>query len=75
MSYISMPEGVAKSIKKELSQKYQINEIESLWQKIKEKYDELQKNQPDIGGKKNPLYEQMYASIAIFAYYEATAHR
>lgn len=72
MSYISMPKGAAKAIKKELAKKYKRNEMESLWLEIKNNYDNLQKDQPDIGGKKNPLYEQMYASIAIFAYYEAT---
>lgn len=70
MPYINIPKGAAKAIKAELSKKHKKIEAEALWLKIKDKYDALQKDQPDIGGKQNPLCEQLYASIAVFAYYD-----
>ena len=64
---IKMPKGARKAILSALSAKgasAKMQEIDAL-------YERFCGEQPDIGGKKNVLWEQMYTSIAVFAYYEA----
>ncbi|MBU5488287.1 L-2-amino-thiazoline-4-carboxylic acid hydrolase [Clostridium sp. MSJ-8] len=71
MKYIKMPKGVKKVINKLLKEKFDEEEAQKRWNKIEQLYDKFQEEQPDIGGTKNMLWEQMYASLAMFAYYEA----
>lgn len=67
---IKMPKGVKKAIQTALKTHLHGNEVNDKMKSIDVLYDRFQKEQPYIGGKKNVLWEQVYTSLAVFAYYE-----
>ncbi len=70
MYYNKIPKGAKNAIRKHLKKQFPIEAVDKKWNSILDIYNEFQDEQPYIGGKHNPLYEQMYASLAMFAYYE-----
>lgn len=71
MKKIPMPKGAEKAIKKDLCIRYGKEHASEMWSKISLIYDSLVEEQPDIGGKDNFLWDKLYGSLALFAYYEA----
>lgn len=67
---IKMPKGVQKAIKRQLAVRFSKKRALGKWNEIVILYHQFQNEILDIGGRKNLLWEQMYASLAMFAYYE-----
>lgn len=72
MATIKMPGAAKRAIKKRLDMLYDKNDASAMWSKVVQIYDEFEREQPDIGGKNNVLWDKVYSSLALFAYYEAS---
>ena len=57
-------------INKRLSMQFNKEEAKNKWEKIQTIYERYMEETPDIGGKDNMMWEKLYNSLAIFAYYE-----
>jgi hypothetical protein len=70
MPYNKIPNGTKKAIHRQLKKQFSEEIANKKWNQIMDIYNVFQQEQPYIGGKRNVLYEQLYASLAMFAYYE-----
>lgn len=69
--YIDMPKPSEADIKKRLAKKVPAHEAAAKWHQILEIYRRFITEIPDIGGKKNFMWRNLYGAIACFAWYEA----
>ncbi|MDD6072263.1 MAG: L-2-amino-thiazoline-4-carboxylic acid hydrolase [Clostridiales bacterium] len=72
MATITMPRGAKRAIKKRLNLMYDKDQAFIMWNKVVQIYNKFEQEQPDIGGKDNFLWDKVYGSLALFAYYEAS---
>lgn len=72
MATITMPRGAKRAIKKRLNLMYDKDQAFIMWNKVVQIYNKFEQEQPDIGGKDNFLWDKIYGSLALFAYYEAS---
>lgn len=70
MKRITIPMHTKRLINKRLSMQFGKEEAKKKWKKIQTIYERYMEETPDIGGKDNMMWEQLYNSLAIFAYYE-----
>ena len=70
-THISYSRRAQRVITNRLIDKYGYSEACRLWNKTKHIYEEYLIDLPYIGGKKNPMADQLYDSLICFAYWEA----
>ena len=68
---IEMPRGAKKAIRRRINELEDKKYADMLWNKTVQIYQKFEEEQPYIGGKNNVLWDKVYSSIALFAYYEA----
>ena len=69
--HISYSKTAERALKARLNAKYGADRGVELWSETKHQYEAFLSDLPSIGGGKNPMADQLYDSIACFAYWEA----
>lgn len=69
--YIDMPKESENDLRNRLADKVPEAEREEKWNQILQIYRKFLEDIPDIGGKKNSMWQNLYGSLACFAWYEA----
>ena len=53
-----------------LAKRYGLDQVDSYWQKIEERYNQILDEAPDIGGKANSMSHNLYEVAWIIALYD-----